>query len=402
MSGSESGVHESLKLSEDIEADLFWTECAIRASESENGICSVVHEDGYERLYHIDYLMKIVSPVSRNKDGFTPLMSAVRSGNIPVFEQMLLVIKPLEIALMVAPDNGGGNIIHYAAMSNNLNMLKNVIKSLVLKVGGNMAIFEDVINEEGPEGKTPLDLAIINQKDLEIIKFLLENGCGVKNYEALMNSVINYKEAADLLVSNGALKELGVDGQEALDEKAIVNLIIENLDIVAASVKDNGSCLANILKYAELPEIQSLLSKSGTIIAATLLGGVSEAVGSYNERSDEDKKITSYQASKIKEIIKFGHDVIEELRAQEHRAIITPEAASVIAIIDLLKEKVLLEDEENYPEWRASKYDHPEMTDLQKQTINKVIEKFFPAQTISTKEGNRSLKDSKGEWCTIQ
>jgi hypothetical protein len=402
MSGSESGVHESLKLSEDIEADLFWTECAIRASENENGICSVAHGDGYERLCHIDYLMKIVSPVSRNKDGFTPLMSAAKSGNRDVFYKMLLLIKSSEIALMVAPDNGGGNIIHYAVMSNNLDMLKDVIKSLTLGARGNMAIFEDVINEEGPEGKTPLDLAIINQKDLEIIKFLLENGCGVKNYEALISSVINYKEAADLLVSNGALKDLGIDGQEVLDAKAIVNLIIENLDIVAASVKDNGSCLVNILKYAELPEIQSLLSKSGTIIAATLLGEVSETLGNYNERSDENEKITSHQSSKIKEIIKFSHAVVEELRTQEHRAIITPEAASVIAIIDLLKEKVLLEDEENYPEWRASKYDHPEMTDLQKQTINKVIEKFFPAQTISTKEGNRSLKDSKGEWCTIQ
>lgn len=402
MSGSESGVHESLKLSEDIEADLFWTECAIRASENENGICSVVHGDGYERLCHIDYLMKIVSPVSRNKDGFTPLMSAAKSGNRDVFYKMLLLIKSSEIALMVAPDNGGGNIIHYAVMSNNLDMLKDVIKSLTLGARGNMAIFEDVINEEGPEGKTPLDLATINQKDLEIIKFLLENGCGVKNYEALISSVINYKEAADLLVSNCALKDLGIDGQEVLDAKAIVNLIIENLDIVAASVKDNGSCLVNILKYAELPEIQSLLSKSGTIIAATLLGEVSETLGNCNERSDENEKITSHQSSKIKEIIKFSHAVVEELRTQEHRAIITPEAASVIAIIDLLKEKVLLEDEENYPEWRASKYDHPEMTDLQKQTINKVIEKFFPAQTISTKEGNRSLKDSKGEWCTIQ
>ncbi len=385
------------------EEDLFWTNCLIEAVESKEGCCVLTSEEGHQHTYSLDELAKMVSPVSRNEDGFTPLMAAARSGNkIAVIELLEHVKLSTEVKLMLTPDNSGANILHHAVMGGDFftfNFLLNTVKERY------SALTWETLQEEDHNGKTALDLAIYEKKSLNFIEFLLLEGGGFKNYEALMNSVVGNKEVADLLIRNGALLPLGVDGEELLDSATIVNLIVENLDKVAGA-KDNGSCLLNIINRLQVTEIQNLFSKNSAIIAAVLLGEGDELVKNYNKRVGGENKITSIQNSKIGRIREFGLKVFSELKLQESEVVVLPAAATLIAVTDLLKDEVFVNDVRNYPEWRSSAYDHPEMTDVQKRIISKTIEEFFPAQAVSTSGEHSNLQSSASQEtkgsCIIQ
>lgn len=370
------------------EENLFWTNCAIIAAESDLKICRLRDDSGSESIYRIEDLIKIVSPFSKNQNGITPLMSAAKAGNRQIFDNMSLFINPSEVSLILSPDNQGKNIIHYAVMSGDVNMVDDAIKLVAIRLCDRRAIWEDIVNEEDLNGETPLDLAVEKKVDLEIIKLLLEYvDDATKNYKVLMKAAVEYKAAADLLIDNGALSDLDIEHQSVLSGEEIINLIVENLDKIIVDEKDNGTTLVGILDCLSDPNIRALLNKSNDLIVSALLD--EEIITNHDMNNIKKEEV------KIDRIRKFGCELVEALKPIKEETNILPEVIAALVTIDMVREK--FDESEDYKDWQSSEYIHPEITDKQKVAINDMIEKHFPKPILSKSNSVSNLSGNDNQ-----
>lgn len=251
-------------------------------------------------MYIVKMLLHAGADINaRDNDDWTPLMYAVRSGNVDATMMLLDLDAKLDLsttdgktALIIATerrvkreitsvliragadvhvqDRGGWNALMYAAKNSDLQIVQEL-----LEYGAN-------VDRANKEEQTPLLLAVINRAHLDVVKALLYRGAYVNSsdkdgwtplmYAAKMRSL----DVADALISAGAnlnmtndkgytVLHLELMGAANLD---MLKLLIHAGADVNRLTPDGLTPLMYAVKYSNNAEITILLLHAGVEVNA--------------------------------------------------------------------------------------------------------------------------------------
>ncbi len=335
---------------------------------------------------YVSLLTENIRPVDRGENSFTPLMAAARFGKPKIFYNLLRFKLPQsDILYAMIPDNDGMNIIHHAVMGDNLQILQHILDFAEANPEQwKTTSFSEILNETNCFGETPFDLSLRHKKSLEVVSFLKQRGAIINNHGILLKEFIERKEILPIFLG----KNINLADEPTLAKKSAeaVNKIVENFGKMAEKRKDGGVEILSILEALKEQNVQNILNKNNTIIAATLLENKEEIIENYNSREcREEQVITDLEKLKIDNIKRLGREIFTRSDSQTHH-IIAPETLALIAMVNLLESEVF------NTKTRSSDFVNADMTDAQLRLVNSLIEEFSPLGIVKYSNSAASLK----------
>lgn len=235
-----------------------------------------------EYLEYLEVLIRFGAGVDRaNSDGWTPLMNAVNSGNLPAVRTLAAAGANLE-----ATTEEGWTALHFTVQpSKNSDRLHDAeVVKLLVSVGADL-------NAQNIYGQTPLFLSIENQRE-EMRKFLMSSGANPdiathSGWTPLMRAVFdgNLPAARALVSAKANLEARNREGWTALHLIAnLPNNGNRSQDVALARLLIDGGVNLNARQHkGKTPLYLSVVNNRGEVRDVLLASGANPNIASNGE-----------------------------------------------------------------------------------------------------------------------